>query len=142
MTTHEQSIDVDVPADVAWDQLHRMESYPQFIEGLQNIEQRGQEQAHVQLKADGRGQLGCDTEIIDRRPNEQMAWRITSGGPQLGGTIDLQALDDQHTTIQVRLEYDPQELRDMFGLNGSNAVRTTVRNDLEKFKSLVEQGRS
>ncbi|MCW2942415.1 MAG: cyclase [Actinomycetia bacterium] len=142
MTTLEQSIDVNVPAEVAWAQLHRMDSYPQFIEGLQSVEQRGKDQAHLQIRASGNPQMQCDTEIMDRRPNEQMTWRITNGGPKMDGSVELRPLDDKHCKVQVRLEYDPKELSDSFGLKSSkpdSAIKATIKHDLEKFKSLVER---
>lgn len=141
MTTLEQSIDVNVPVDVAWAQLHRMDSYPQFIEGLESIQKQGKDQARVQISPDGHPMIRCDTEIIDRRPNEQMTWRITSG-PKMGGSVELRPLDDRRTKIQVHLEYDPEELKKSFGLASpkqDSVIKSTIKHDLEKFKSLVER---
>jgi hypothetical protein len=52
-------------------------------------------------------------------------------------------MDDRHTMIHLRLEYDPQEITDTFGLNGTahnGAVKQAVKHNLEKFKTLVERG--
>jgi uncharacterized membrane protein len=143
VTTLQESIELNVPAEAVWAQLHKMDSYPQFIEGVQSVKKRGSDQAAVQIKANGHSQK-CDTEIVDGRRNEQMSFRIKNA-PHMGGTIELRPMDDRHTMIQVRLEYDPQELSDTFGLNGTahnTAVKQTVKHNMEKFKTLVERGRS
>jgi uncharacterized membrane protein len=143
VTTLQESIDINVPAEAVWAQLHKMDSYPQFIQGVQSVKKRGNDQAAVQIKANGHSQK-CDTEIVDGRRNEQMTFRMKSS-PHLGGMIELRPIGDGQTMMQVRLEYDPQELSDTFGLNGSghnNAVKQTIQQNLAKFKSLVEHGRS
>jgi uncharacterized membrane protein len=142
VTTLQESIELNVPAEAVWAQLHKMDSYPQFIEGVQSVKKRGNDQAAVQIKANGHSQK-CDTEIVDGRRNEQMSFRIKSA-PHMGGTIELRPMDDKHTMIQLRLEYDPQELSDTFGMNGAaqnNAVKQSVKQMMEKFKMLVERGR-
>src|SRR5258708_4626730 len=119
-----------------------MDSYPQIIDGLQSVEQRGKDQAHLQIKPDGPSQIQCDTEIMDRRPNEQMTFRVMNGGPKMDGSVELRPLDDKHCKIQVRLEYDPQEVSSSLGLKSAkpdNAIKATVKHDMEQFKSLVER---
>jgi uncharacterized membrane protein len=142
VTTLEQSIDVNVPAKVAWDQLHRMDSYPQFIEGLQSARKQDPEHVRLQINANGGPQIKCETEIIDSRPNELMKFRIMNGGPKLAGTVELRPLDDRHTKVHVQLEYDPQEITRSFGLSSpkqESAIKSTLKNDLEMFKALVER---
>jgi uncharacterized membrane protein len=142
VTTLQESIDVNAPAEAVWAQLHKMDSYPQFIDGVQSVKKRGNDQAALQVKANGHSQK-CDTEIVDGRRHEQMTFRIKNT-PRMGGTIELRPMGDR-TTMQVRLEYDPQELSDAFGLNGSGhngAVKQSMQQNLAKFKSLVERGRS
>jgi uncharacterized membrane protein len=143
VTTLQESIDLNVPAEAVWAQLHKMDSYPQFIEGVQSVKKRGNDQAAVQIKANGHSQK-CDTEIVDGRRNEQMTFKIKSA-PHLGGTIELRPMGDRRTTMQVRLEYDPQELSETFGLNGSShngTVKQTMQQNMAKFKSLVERSHS
>jgi carbon monoxide dehydrogenase subunit G len=121
VTTLQESIDLNVPAEAVWAQLHKMDSYPQFIEGVQSVKKRGNDQAAVQIKANGHSQK-CDTEIVDGRRNEQMTFKIKSA-PHLG----------------------PQELSETFGLNGSShngTVKQTMQQNMAKFKSLVERSHS
>jgi uncharacterized membrane protein len=143
VTTLQESIDVNAPAEAVWAQLHKMDSYPQFIEGVQSVKKRGSDQAALQVKANGHSQK-CDTEIADGRRNEQMTFRVKNS-PRIGGTIELRPMGDRRTTMQVRLEYDPQELGNAFGLNGAGhngVVKQTMQQNMARFKSLVERGRS
>ncbi|GAA3975203.1 hypothetical protein GCM10022384_26870 [Streptomyces marokkonensis] len=59
------------------------------------------------------------------------------------GEFTLRALDAGHTRVQVRLDYDPDAVRETFGgpkvFAQSDAIAQTVRDDLERLKGLVER---
>ncbi|WP_345592218.1 hypothetical protein [Streptomyces marokkonensis] len=52
-------------------------------------------------------------------------------------------MDAGHTRVQVRLDYDPDAVRETFGgpkvFAQSDAIAQTVRDDLERLKGLVER---
>ncbi|MBA2945268.1 SRPBCC family protein [Streptomyces himalayensis] len=143
MSTLEEHVDIDVPVDVAWDSLHRVESYPRFLEGVREARTEGANRAHLDVEAGGRAQA-FDTQITDRADTHTMEWKTTSG-PDLAGSFSLLPIDQQHTRVQARIEYDPSAVREAFGgpkgFAQATAIERLVRNDLEQFKGLVEQGR-
>lgn len=140
MSTLEEQIDVSVPADVAWNCLHRVEDYPQFIGGVRDAHGELGHRAHLDVEAGGHG-LTIDADLNDEGRGVQ--WQTVSG-PQLSGSFSLLPLDPDHTRVQVRVEYDPAELHESFGgpkgFAQASAIEKLVREDLAHFKTLVERG--
>ncbi|MEU2734272.1 MULTISPECIES: SRPBCC family protein [Streptomyces] len=143
MSTLEERVDVGVPIDKAWDDLHRVENYPRFVEGVREVRTEAGGRARVDVEVGGRARE-FEAEISDRKGERVMEWH-TTGDPELAGSFSLQPIDQNSTRVQARLEYDPDTIRETFGgLKGfaqANAIERLVRGDLEHFKECVEQGR-
>lgn len=141
MTSLEEQIDIDAPAPVAWEQLHRVQEYPRFVAGVRSAEPHGRNLAHLGVEIGGT-ERDVETEITDRGRGRVMAWR-TLDEPQLRGAFALLPLDAEHTRVQVRIEYDPEALQEAFGgphgFAQSGAIERAVRADLEHFRDLVEE---
>ncbi len=149
MSTVEKQIDVDVPAEVAWEYLHSVESYPRFVDGVREARPEGKRKAHLDLEPSARLRE-MDTEITDRAKGgakgNVMLWHTAQGeGADLKGAFTVRAIDERHTQVQVRVEYDPEKTRDAFGgprgFAQSDAIQELVQHDLEQFKNLVESKR-
>ncbi|MEV0187903.1 SRPBCC family protein [Kitasatospora purpeofusca] len=140
MSTLEEQIDIDAPVLAAWEQLHRVHEYPQFVDGVRTAQPHGRNLAHLAVEVAG-AERDVETEITDRGRGRVMAWR-TLDGPELHGAFALRPLDAAHTRVQVRVEYDPGAVREAFGGPGgfalAGAIERTVRSDLEHFRELVE----
>ncbi|WP_151483915.1 SRPBCC family protein [Streptomyces albicerus] len=144
MSTLEEQIDIGVPIDRAWDCLHRVETYPRFLDGVRQARSEGGgHRAHLDVDAGG-GAQEFEAEITDRGQESVMEWRTTSG-PDLAGSFSLLPIDRDHTRVQARFEYDPGIVREAFGgpkgFAQAAAIERLVRNDLEQFKELGEQER-
>jgi uncharacterized membrane protein len=143
MSTLEEQIDIAVPIEVAWESLHRVETYPRFLEGVREARAEGGHLAHLDVDAGGRPQE-FEAEITDRAKQNMMEWQTTSG-PDLAGSFSLLPIDHEHTRVQARIEYDPGTVKEAFGgpkgFAQATAMERLVRNDLEHFKELVEQER-
>ncbi|GAB7034925.1 SRPBCC family protein [Streptomyces sp. NPDC021749] len=141
MSTLEEHIDISVPLDTAWECLHRAESYPQFLDGVQAARSEG-ERTRLDVEAGGRTRE-FEVTITDRGGDNVMTWRTTSG-PSLGGAFSLLPLDDEHTRLQARFEYEPGTITEAFGgpkgFAQAAAIERGLRSDLQQFKELVEQG--
>jgi uncharacterized membrane protein len=143
MSTLEEQIDVNASADTAWEHLHRVEAYPEFIGGVRQAQAgEGGHRAHLDLDPGGRLRV-CDAEITDRGRGRMMAFKTTDSS-HLSGTFSLLPIDERHTRVQLRLEYDPDEVRSTFGgprgFAQSSAIERLVHDDLQHFKGLVERG--
>lgn len=141
MSTLEEQIDINAPARQAWDCLHSVKSYPEFVDGVREARQEGKRRAHLGLEAKG-GTHEVDAEISDRGRDQLMMWRTTKGA-ELEGTFTLLPIDDEHTRLQARVTYDPAKVNESFGgpkgFAQSDAIAGMVRHDLERFKDLVER---
>ncbi|MEV6169357.1 SRPBCC family protein [Streptomyces sp. NPDC051954] len=140
MSTLEEHIDVGVPVDRAWDDLHRVENYPRFVAGVRDAHTEAGGRARLDVEADGETRQFA-AEVSDRGDERVMEWR-TTGAPELTGSFSLQPIDGNHTRVQARLEYDPDTIRETFGgprgFAQANAIERLVRSDLEHFKEYVE----
>jgi uncharacterized membrane protein len=143
MSTLEKHVDVGVPIAKAWDSLHRMEDYPRFVEGVRDARTEAGRRAHLDVEAGGRARE-IEAEVSDHEGGRVMEWH-TTGAPELTGSFSLQPLDQNHTRVQARLEYDPDTIREAFGgpkgFAQANAIERLVGSDLEHFKEYLEQGR-
>jgi uncharacterized membrane protein len=142
MSILEEHVDVGVPIDKTWDDLHRVENYPRFVEGVREVHTEAGGGARLDVEAGGRARV-FEAEISDREGERVMEWHATSD-LELGGSFSLQPINENRTRVQARLEYDPDAIRETFGgLRGFaqvNAIERLVRSDLEHFKEYVEQG--
>ncbi|MFD8480657.1 SRPBCC family protein [Kitasatospora sp. NPDC059673] len=141
MRTLEEQIEVTAPMGTAWSQLHRVAEYPQFVGGVVHATARGRRHADLDVEIAGERHR-VDAELTDHGRGRVMSWE-TVDGPPLRGTFALRPLDAAHTQVQVRLEYDPDELKEAVGgprgFAQSKAVEEAVRTDLELFKQLCEE---
>lgn len=144
MTTLEEQIDIDVPAKVAWECLHRVEDYPRFVGGVRRARLEGAHRAHLDIHA-GNRVYGIDTEILDRGRGRLMTWR-TMNDVHLMGAFSVLPLDSGHTRVRVRVRYNPDTLNREFGgpkgPTQADIVERLVRDDLRHLKDLAEQQRT
>ncbi|MFD7905071.1 SRPBCC family protein [Kitasatospora sp. NPDC059722] len=140
MTMLEEQIDIAAPVLAAWEQLHRVHDYPQFVDGVRSAYPHGRNLAHLGV-AIGGSERDVETEITDRGRGRVMAWR-TLDGVRLRGAFALLPIDAGHTRLQIRVEYDPDAVHEAFGgprgFAQAGAIERAVRGDLEHFRDLVE----
>ncbi|MFJ9820635.1 SRPBCC family protein [Streptomyces sp. NPDC101151] len=141
MSTLELHVDVAVPVDTAWENLHQVENYPSFVEGVRGARTESGGRARLDVDSGGRARE-VEAEVSDRG-ERVMEW-LTTGAPELTGSFSLQPIEQNRTRIQARLEYDPDTVRDAFGgpkgFAQTNAIERLVRTDLEHFKEYLERG--
>jgi uncharacterized membrane protein len=143
MHTLEEQIDLEVPLQVAWEQLHRVHQYPDFVDGVKHAHTHGNHRAHFDIEVAGEDRV-FEASLADHGENQMMDWR-TLDSAHLRGTVVLRELDTGSTQMQVRVEYEPEAVHDAFGgphgFAQSGAIERTVRGDLEQFKRKVEADR-
>ncbi|MER5541322.1 SRPBCC family protein [Streptomyces sp. NPDC001118] len=141
MSTLELHVDVGVPVDKAWETLHLVENYPRFVQGVRDARKEAGGRAHLDVETGGPARE-VEAEVSDRG-ERVMEW-LTTSAPELTGSFSVQPIDQNHTRIQARLEYDPGSVRDAFGgpkgFAQTNAIERLVRSDLEHLKEYVERG--
>ena len=83
MSTVEESIEVAVPVTTAYNQWTQFESFPQFMEGVERIEQTSDTMTHWVTKVAG-VEREFDAMITEQHPDERVAWSSVDEPKQAG----------------------------------------------------------
>ncbi|HEU4920711.1 MAG TPA: SRPBCC family protein [Candidatus Limnocylindrales bacterium] len=135
MPRFEESIDVDVPVRVAYDQWTQFEEFPRFMEGVERVVQR--DDKFLDWTAEIAGQRKEWTaEITDQTPDVRIAWKAVSGDENAGAIL-FQSLDPNRTRLTLRMDVDPQGPVETVGA-ALGFVERRVKGDLERFKEFIE----
>ncbi len=135
MATVEQSIEVNVPVRIAYDQWTQFEDFPKFMEGVESVTQL--DDTHLHWVAEIGGQRHeWEAEITEQRPDERIAWRATDGKDN-AGVVTFHRLDDNHCKVMVQLDWEPEGVVESVGATAGQDDRQ-VKGDLERFKELIE----
>jgi uncharacterized membrane protein len=134
-STVEESIEVNVPVRTAYNQWTQFEEFPKFMDGV--LEVRQLDDRHLHWRAEVGGKVKeWDAEITEQIPDKRIAWRSISGTPN-GGVVTFHKIDDNTTRIMLQMEYQPEDMVENVG-DALGAVRMTVRNNLQRFKEMIE----
>ncbi len=135
MSNHETSIDVDVPVRVAYNQWTQFESFPEFMNGVEQITQIDPTHTHWTISIGGVTRE-FDAEITEQTPDQRVAWKSESGASH-AGVVTFHRLDDSKTRVMLQLDTEPQGLVEKVG-EAVGVVGHQVKSDLERFKQFIE----
>jgi uncharacterized membrane protein len=135
MSTVEKSIDVDVPVSTAYNQWTQFESFPKFMEGVEEIRQVSDTRTHWVTKIGG-VQREFDAEITEQHPDERVAWRSVDG-PKQSGVVTFHRIAPDTTRVMLQLEYEPTGVTEKVG-DTLGVVKRRAEGDLERFKEFIE----
>ena len=135
MSTVEKSIDVDVPVSTAYNQWTQFESFPEFMEGVDRIDQLTDTSTHWVTSIGGVTRQ-FDAEITEQHPDERVAWRSVEGARH-AGVVTFHRLGPDRTRIMLQLDYEPEGLVENVG-DKLGIVGRRAEGDLERFKKFIE----
>ena len=135
MATIEQSMDVEVPIETAYNQWTQFEQFPQFMEGVEEIRQLDDRRLHWVADFGG-SRHEWEAEITEQSPEERVAWRNTDGKDN-AGVVTFHKLADDKTRVMVQMDWVPEGIKEKLGDKLGVADRR-VKGDLERFKELIE----
>ncbi len=133
--TAEQSIDVAVPARVAYERWADMENYPIFVAGVKQVERTEHGTTRWTVILNGvRGEF--EVEVVEQVPDERITWTATEG-PYQRGTLTVEPLDDTNSRVTLALTYRPEpfigKIGDIVGM-----ARRRMDVDLRSFRAFAE----
>ncbi|WP_399920507.1 SRPBCC family protein [Streptomyces kanamyceticus] len=137
MSQVEESIEVDVPVRTAYNQWTQFETFPEFMEGVQRIEQRTDTLTHWVTKIDG-VEREFDATVTEQILDERVAWTTVDGQARQAGVVTFHRLDDARTKVMLQMEYAPEGLAETVG-DKLGFVKRQVAGDLGRFKKFIEQ---
>jgi uncharacterized membrane protein len=138
MSIVEETIDVNVPVSVAYNQWTQFEEFPQFMEAVKTVRQL--DDTHLQWEAEIAGRdKQWTAEITEQEPDQVISWRSTSGAKN-DGTVRFEPQGESSTRVHLRIEADPEGPIENIG-DALGFLKRQVHEDLENFKKFIE-GRS
>ena len=136
MSQIQQSVDVEVPVSVAYNQWTQFESFPRFMSGVESITQV--DATHNHWVTDIMGvEREFDTEITEQHPDERIAWRSVGGDAQHAGVVTFHRLSDTTTRVMIQIDWQPSGVAEKVG-SAVNVDERQVKGDAERFKEFIE----
>ena len=135
MATFEGSIDVHVPVRTAYDQWTQFETFPKFMEGVEEVRQVTDTKLAWRAEIAGRTEA-WEAEITEQVPDQRVAWTSTTGAKN-AGVVTFHHIDDTTTRVMLQLEYEPETLVEQAG-TALGVVGRRIQGDLERFKEFIE----
>lgn len=137
MASFEKSIDVDVPVAEAYMLFSDFESFPSFMEGVENVQRLTGDRLRWHANIGGQDEEWT-ARITEQAPSNAIAWQSESGARN-EGRVTFDKLDEGTTRVHMHIEYEPEGVVENIGtLLG--VVNGRMSGDLKRFKELVEDG--
>jgi uncharacterized membrane protein len=131
----QQSCDVAVPVETAYNQFTQFEEWPNFMHRVTRVTQEDPCTVSFASKIWGvTKQFKADIET--QRPDERIKWRVSEGITHTG-VATFHELAPRLTRIELNVDVDPGSLIEKFA-RGARHVKRAVRADLHRFKAFIE----
>lgn len=135
MSTIEESIEVNAPIRTVYNQWTQFETFPQFMEGVEEIRQVTDTRSHWVTEIAGI-KREFDTEISEQHPDERVAWKSVDG-PDHAGVVTFHRIAEDTTKIMLQMDYSPEGFVETVG-DKLGIVKARAKGDLERFKKFIE----
>jgi uncharacterized membrane protein len=133
----QDSIEVQVPVQQAYNQWTQFEDFPKFMEGIEAVQQL--DDTHVHWVADIRGETReWTTEITEQQPDEKVAWKTIDGEVKNDGLVTFEQVGEGQTRVNVQMDVEGESAAENVAGDLLGVVQRQVHGDLEQFKQLIE----
>jgi uncharacterized membrane protein len=136
MSNIKQSVDVDVPVRVAYDQWTQFETFPAFMEGVESIEQVTDTTNRWTVEVGG-ATREFTTEITEQEPDMRIAWRTIDGDTGHAGVVTFHRLSDSATRVNLDMDVEPEGFVEQVG-DKLGFISRRVAGDMKRFKEFIE----
>ncbi len=130
-----ETIDVDVPVRVAYDQWTQFEEFPTFMKAVETVEQL--DDTTLRWTAEIAGvKKSWTAKITEQTPDQRIAWTSIEGAKN-AGVVTFHRLDDRETRVTLQLDVEPEGPVESIG-DALGVVQRQAKGDLERFKEFIE----
>jgi uncharacterized membrane protein len=136
MAKVDKTIEVGVPVRTAYNQWTQFEEFPRFMEGIQEVQQLGDERLFWAAELGGERKEWY-ARITRQVPDEVLAWE-SEGGTVNSGTVVFHPKDANKTEIELHMDYEPEDFKEQAG-GALGFVSRKVESDLKRFKEFIEE---
>ncbi len=131
----QQSIDVAVPIQTAYNQWTQYEEWPQFMHRVKRVSQEDPTKVSFATKIWGKTKE-FEAKIVTARPDEKIKWEVTQGMTHTGW-VTFHEIAPQLTRIELSLDLEPGGMLEK-AARGMRHVKRAARGDLHRFKAYIE----
>ena len=131
-----QTVDVEVPVTVSYNQWTQFEEFPQFLSFVKEITQQDDTHNHWTVNIAG-GERQFDTVITEQLPDERIAWTSTGGEVDHAGVVTFHKLSDTSSRVAVQIDWQPEGFVERAGA-ALDVPDRAVKAELENFKKFIE----
>lgn len=127
-----REIVVTAPLRLVYDAWAQFESYPQFMEGVEEVSVLDARRLRWRARPSNGGGDADEWEvaITEQAPDDRIRWEATAG-PVHAGAVTVDALAEGKT--RVRMEMDIEAARD-----DEDEIASRAERDLQVFKGYIE----
>ena len=136
MASVTESVDVAVPVSTAYNQWTQFESFPHFLDEVEEIRQVDDTTNHWRVKIGG-AEREFETVITEQHPDERVAWKSVAGEVEHAGVVTFHRLSDAETRVTVQLDWAPTDALEKIGA-AIGMDDHAVKKDLANFKEFIE----
>jgi uncharacterized membrane protein len=140
----EQSVTINRAADELYQYWRDFENLPRFMRYLVSVQRVDSLRSHWTARAPGGRTVEWDAAIINEIPNELIGWRTLHGADVISaGSVRFKSAGQgRGTEVHVHLQYDPPggKIGAAIAWMLGHEPNQTIREDLRRFKSLMEAG--
>jgi len=132
--------DIAAPIETVYERWTEFEEFPNFMHRVLNVERDDGDDGEI-IKWDEKiwfSKRHWEGEITERKKNEKIAWKTTSGMAH-AGVISFHRMEKNLTRVMVDMDFVPQGMIEKMA-SGLRFVKRAVEADLARFKAYVEMG--
>jgi uncharacterized membrane protein len=131
----QQSCDVAVPIETAYNQWTQFEEWPNFMHRVTRVTQEDECTVSFATKIWGVTKE-FQADIETQRPDERIKWRVSQGITHTG-VVTFHELAPRLTRIELSVDVDPGSLLEKYA-RGTRYIKRAMRADLHRFKAFIE----
>ncbi len=135
MSNTTESVDVEVDVTTVYNQWTQFESFPQFMDGVDEIRQTDDTHTHWKTSIGGVTRE-FDAEITEQHPDERVAWKSVDGTSH-AGVITFHRLSDHQTRVTAQIDVDPEGVAETIA-DKTGMISRRVKGDMARFKTFIE----
>ena len=140
----DESVTINQPVEILYRFWRNLENLPRFMRHLESVERVTDTLSRWRAKGPGGSTLEWNAEIINEVPNQVIGWKSIEGSDVVSaGSVNFdEAAAGRGARVTVHLQYSPPggnagaALAKLFGMDAA----TEIREDLQRFKQLLESG--
>ena len=131
-----ETVDVNVPVTVAYNQWTQFEEFPKFLTFVESITQVTDTLTDWKVKIGG-VEREFEAQITEQHPDERVAWNSTGGQVNHGGVVTFHKLAENETRVTVQLDWEATGLMEKAGA-ALGVDNHAIKKDLANFKEFIE----